>query len=91
VTTKYTLLAGRCIVRWGTPLATLHGVGDYNPVELDTLARDIVRWGNLQEPMPTPATSLENIAHALTRIADAIEQEQERDHAQRMDHQPANR
>lgn len=38
----YTLDSGRCIVKNGTPLATLHGVGQYDPCELDTLAHVIV-------------------------------------------------
>lgn len=38
----YALEAGRCITKNGTPLATLHGVGNYDPSELDTLARVIV-------------------------------------------------
>jgi hypothetical protein len=40
--TKWTLQAGRCIVKDGTPLATLGGVGHYDPCELDELARRIV-------------------------------------------------
>jgi hypothetical protein len=39
---KYTLQAGRCIVKDGIPLATLGGVGHYDPCELDDLARTIV-------------------------------------------------
>ena len=39
----YTLDAGRCIVRDGTPIATIHGVGNYDPGEIDALARTMVR------------------------------------------------
>jgi hypothetical protein len=38
----YTLEPGRCIVRDGTPLAVLHGVGNYVPIEVDRLAHVIV-------------------------------------------------
>lgn len=44
--TTYTLDAGRCFVRDGTPLATLSGVAKYDPCEVDKLARDIVLWAN---------------------------------------------
>lgn len=43
----YTLDAGRCIVKNGTPLCTLHGVGEYDPTTLDALARRIVALLNL--------------------------------------------
>jgi hypothetical protein len=38
----YKLESGRCIVKSGIPLATIHGVGNYVPTEIDKLARDIV-------------------------------------------------
>ena len=38
----YTLAAGRCIVKDGVPFATLHGVGQYSPTDLDAFARDVV-------------------------------------------------
>lgn len=39
---KYTLEAGRCICRDGKPFVTIHGVGDYQPVDADKFARDVV-------------------------------------------------
>jgi hypothetical protein len=39
---QYSLDAGRCIVIDGRPVATLHGVGSYDPCEVDALARKIV-------------------------------------------------
>jgi hypothetical protein len=42
MTTQWSLDAGRCIVKDGKPLATLHGVNNYDPCELDALARWIV-------------------------------------------------
>lgn len=46
--TKYTLEAGRLIVRDGVPLATLHGVRPHEPRELDELAREVVARLNAQ-------------------------------------------
>lgn len=45
----YTLDAGRCIVKDGTPFFTLHGVGNYDPCELDTMAKAIVASLNRME------------------------------------------
>ena len=43
---RYSLEAGRCILRDGKMLATLHGVQPYDPVEVDELAAEIVRLLN---------------------------------------------
>lgn len=45
---KYTLNAGRLIEKDGAGLATLHGVGQYDPCEVDDLARTIVAKLNTQ-------------------------------------------
>lgn len=43
---RYDLQAGRLIVRNGAPLCTLHGVGQYDPVEVDELVVLIVKLLN---------------------------------------------
>ena len=43
---KYTLHAGRLIARDGAPVATLHGIRPYDPVELDDFTNEIVRTLN---------------------------------------------
>lgn len=39
--TQFTLDAGRCIVRDGVPFASIHGVWQYDPCEVDKLARQV--------------------------------------------------
>lgn len=43
---RYTLNAGRLIERDGAPFATIHGAGQYDPVELDQFARDVAVMAN---------------------------------------------
>jgi hypothetical protein len=45
----FTLEAGRSIVKNGTPLFTMHGSGNYDPCELDALAKTIVASLNRME------------------------------------------
>ena len=65
---KYTLHAGRCIVRDGVPLATLHGVHPYDPCDLDVFARQIVTALNLT---PAALAALRNLNDALAKDLEA--------------------
>jgi len=60
---RYTLDAGRLIVRDGVPFATLHGVRPYDPVELDAFAREVV----------AVLTVAPELLAALKRTADFLE------------------
>lgn len=55
---KYALDAGRLIVRDGKPLAALHGVGQYQPTELDQFARDVVTHANYFERLRAATRTL---------------------------------
>ena len=58
----YTKEAGRCILKDGKPLCTLHGVNPYDPVELDEFTDTVVRAVNAHAAM------LEALEEARTRI-----------------------
>lgn len=64
----YTLEAGRCIVRDGVPIATIHGVRNYDPCELDQLARDIIPAINSHAAL---VEALEAMVNAYAPFADA--------------------
>lgn len=58
---KYTLDAGRCIVRDGVAFATIHGIHPYSPTELDQFARRVVACLNLCEGNETVDLEIEHI------------------------------
>lgn len=73
---RFTLAAGRCIVRDGVPFATIHGVSHgrpYDPTELDNFAREVVAvlneapqpdetpWADLQVRIPDSNCLMEGI------------------------------
>jgi len=45
---RYTVNAGRCIERDGKAFATIHGCGEYSPVELDQFADQVAAALNAQ-------------------------------------------
>ena len=72
-TPRYTLEAGRSILCNGVPFATIHGTkradGSYDPVTLDTFARDVVRHANERDALRERVRALEG---ALRTVQMAI-------------------
>ncbi len=65
---NYTLEPGRCIVRDGKPLCTLHGVADYEPAELDDFATEVVSLLNTAQLFVELRPSLELANKRLEKI-----------------------
>lgn len=68
----YTLTAGRCINRDGIELASIRGIGRYDPTEVDALARDTVRLLNNHDDMRAQCAELQAIITALLAAARAL-------------------
>lgn len=63
----YTLDAGRCIVKDGIAIATIHGVGQYDPCEIDALAREIISLLNCNAAKAHPSKAEGRRNREMTR------------------------